>query len=245
MTKQNVKTREAVLAVTQLRESYDSTKGVLTVRVIESGFNRSRERYYPADTLRRDYRVFEGVKMFADHQTDAEASQRPEGSVHGWVATLNKVWTANEGNKTVILGEAVVIDPAFKAKLEALSRAGQLSKMGVSIRAVGEASTQEIEGYRTKVIESFLAARSVDFVTYAGAGGRVEAIESSTDPVILAGVDDSGLEDTDDRRRRIVESWMSLGLSHEEARIAAGVEQPYAATGAIVDWAKLQIGGSR
>ena len=244
MTKQNMKTREAVLAVTQLRESYDSTKGVLTVRVIESGFNKSRERYYPTDTLKRDYRVFEGVKMFADHQTDAEALQRPEGSVHGWVATLNKVWAVNEGNKTVILGEAVVIDPAFKAKLEALSRAGQLSKMGVSIRAVGEASTQEIEGHTTKVIESFLSARSVDFVTYAGAGGRVEAIESSTEPVILEGVDDSGLEDADDRRRRIVESWMSLGLSEGEARIAAGVEESYTAE-AIVDWAKVQIGGSR
>jgi len=52
--------------------------------------------------------------------------------------------------------------------------------MGVSIRAIGEASEQEKDGVTTNVVESLIAARSVDFVTYAGAGGQIEAMESDS-----------------------------------------------------------------
>ncbi|PYX38252.1 MAG: hypothetical protein DMG75_04445 [Acidobacteria bacterium] len=51
--------------------------------------------------------------------------------------------------------------------------------MGISIRAVGEASKANIEGMDTNCVEALLRARSVDFVTYAGAGGQVEAMESA------------------------------------------------------------------
>jgi hypothetical protein len=170
--------RELVRHVSQFTEaSYDSSKGELTVKVIQPGFNKSRERFYPAETLRRDFGVFKGSKMFADHQTESETKSRPEGSVHNWVANLGDVWVESDGT---IMGKAVVIDPPFKAKLDALNEKGLLSEMGVSIRAVGEATQQTIEGTKTKYVESFLAARSVDFVTYAGAGGQVMAIESSS-----------------------------------------------------------------
>jgi hypothetical protein len=80
------------------------------------------------------------------------------------------------------MGKAVVIDPQFKAKLDRLAETKMLGEMGVSIRAIGEASDAEEAGSKFKMVESLLAARSVDFVTYAGAGGRVEAMESSVDP---------------------------------------------------------------
>lgn len=158
-----------------LKESaYDSTKGKLTIRVIESGFNKSGARYYPAATLKRDHKIFEGAKMFADHQTESEQKNRPEGSVNNWVGQIGKVWM--EGD--TVMGEAQVVDPQFKAKLDLLNEKGLLGEMGVSIRAIGEAREAEVDGKKTAVVESLLQSRSVDFVTYAGAGGRVEAIES-------------------------------------------------------------------
>lgn len=161
-----------------LRESYqfieaDKGKdGQYSITVIKPGFNKSGKRFYPKETLQRDYKVFEGAKMFADHQTEAEEKSRPEGSLSNWVGTLTKVWPESDGS---IKGTVTVIDPAFKAKMDSLSSNGMLKDMGVSIRAMGEASDKTIEGKKTKFIESLLHAKSVDFVTFPGAGGQVES----------------------------------------------------------------------
>lgn len=165
------------LQARSLKEAaYDAATGKLTIKVIEAGFSKNN-RYYPASTLKRDYKIFENAKMFADHQTEAEARVRPEGSVHNWVANIGKVWAESNGT---IRAEAVVIDPPFKAKLARLAEQNLLGEMGISIRAVGEAREREVDGKTTTYVESLLHARSVDFVTYAGAGGQVEAMESST-----------------------------------------------------------------
>jgi hypothetical protein len=71
-----------------LAEGLDDEKGELTVMVIRPGFNAARKRFYPADTLRRDYRVFEGAKMFADHATVAEEKDGPRAPcAAGWAAS--------------------------------------------------------------------------------------------------------------------------------------------------------------
>jgi hypothetical protein len=161
-----------------LQESaYDAASGKLKITIIKPGLNKSKARFYPAETLKRDFHVFEGAKMFADHQSDKEAKDKPEGSVNNWVASLKNVHAESDGT---LAGDAFVIDPPFKAKLDALNKQGLLHEMGVSIRAIGEASEQEREGVTTNVVESLIAARSVDFVTYAGAGGQIEAMESAT-----------------------------------------------------------------
>lgn len=164
----------AVEAVSLKESAYDSSKGELTLTVIKPGMSKNRRNYSPG-VLKKSASVFEGAKMFADHQTESEAKSRPEGSVNNWVATMGKTWAEGDGT---VKGTATVIDPQFKAKLDRLNEVGKLSDMGVSIRAVGEASKQkDADGEYTEV-ESILAARSVDFVTHAGAGGQVEAMES-------------------------------------------------------------------
>ena len=171
--------RALVGKVERLQEaSYDHSKGLLTLTVIKPGFNTSKQRYYPAETLKRDYQVFEGAKMFADHATDAENKSRPEGSVKNWVASVKKVWAESDGT---IKATAAVIDPDFKQKLEELSKQGMLSEMGISIRATGEVQSMKIDGVTTNCVESLVRAKSVDFVTCAGAGGRVETIESGNE----------------------------------------------------------------
>jgi hypothetical protein len=159
-----------------LQESgYDPSKGELTITIIKPGFNKSKSRYYPASTLKNDHAIFEGAKMFADHATDTEAKTRPEGSVHNWVGNVTRTWAEGDGT---VRGTAVVVDPVFKAKLDKLKETDLLKEMGVSIRAIGRGRKTDVEGTETNYIEGFVAARSVDFVTFAGAGGMVEAMES-------------------------------------------------------------------
>lgn len=149
--------------------SYDSSKGELKVTIIRPGTSKNG-RHYSAALLKKSAPIFEGAKMFADHQTDSEMKSRPEGSVNNWVASLKNIVTENDGS---LSGTAVLIDPAFKAKIETLNSNKLLAEMGVSIRAAGKYSnTPHTDG--SKLVESLDYARSVDFVTFAGAGGRAE-----------------------------------------------------------------------
>ena len=150
-------------------------KGRATVIVIKPGFNTTEDRYYPAEMLRRDYKVFEGQKMYADHPTEAEDEARPERSIKDWVATLSEVTCDESG---VVTGIAEIVEPWLMQKLASLRDKDMLSDMGISINAVGSASKSTIEGKETLVIEKLVACRSVDFVTEPGAGGIVTMYES-------------------------------------------------------------------
>lgn len=156
--------------------AYDAEKGELTLTVIKPGFNASKQRFYPDAMLRRDYRVFEGCKMFSDHQTEAEEKARPEGSINSWAGQIKKVWSEADGR---IRATCAVIDESLRKKLQNLAAHGLLGEMGISIRAAGEARVAEVQGVKTNIIERLVRGRSVDFVTYPGAGGRVEAMESN------------------------------------------------------------------
>jgi hypothetical protein len=143
----------------------------ITMTIIKPGESKNK-RVYSAEMLKRDYKVFEGAKMFIDHATENEDKARPEGSVRNWAATMKKVWVEADGT---VKGKATVIDKSLKEKLGELKKANQLSDMGVSIRAVGEATKQDGK----LMVERLVKAKSVDFVTFAGAGGQVEALESA------------------------------------------------------------------
>lgn len=159
----------------ELSESaYDPTKGQITLTVIKPGLSKNNRMYSP-ELLKRSVGIFENAKMFTDHQTDGESKARPEGSVRNYVAQVTKVWPEADGT---IKAHATVIDPAFKGKLDLMHQNGLLNQMGVSIRAIGEAKKND-QGHL--VVESLLKARSVDFVTYAGAGGQVDMMESEAD----------------------------------------------------------------
>ena len=169
-----VETREIVQNYMPLTEAkFD--KGRATVIVIKPGFNASEDRYYPAEMLKRDYKVFEGQKMYADHLTEEEDKSRPERSIKDWVATLSEVTVDEAG---VVTGIAEIVEPWLMQKLASLRDKKMLSEMGISINAVGSASKGTIDGKETLIIEKLVAARSVDFVTEPGAGGIVTFYES-------------------------------------------------------------------
>jgi hypothetical protein len=169
-----VEKREELTSYVSLSEA-KLDKGIATVTIIKSGFNEGNGRYYPVEVLKRDYKVFEGAKMYADHPTPAEDKARPERSIRDWVGTLNNVEVKEDGT---IIGKATIVEPWLQAKLARLRDSEMLSEMGISINAIGSASDAEIEGIKTKLVEKLIKARSVDFVTEPGAGGSVEFYES-------------------------------------------------------------------
>ena len=161
-----------------LSEAVVTGKGKADVVVLSPGFNTSKERYYAPETLARDFAVFEGVKMFADHPTEADEKARPERSIKDWVATLKNVKMNEKGQ---VIGEAVIVEPWMQEKLSTLRDKGMLNDMGISINAVGQATKQTIDGVKTNFIEKIVRSRSVDFVTSPGAGGMVNMYESGVE----------------------------------------------------------------
>lgn len=156
-------------------KAFNAKTGELLVTVIAPGFNTSKSRFYTKTALSESGGVFAGAKMFANHQTKQEAAARPEGRVQDWVANLGTPFVESDGR---LMARAKVHDAGFKTKLAALDEAGLLKEMGVSIRAAGVQTPGTVGGVNTMIVESFVACKSVDFVTFPGAGGRVEMMES-------------------------------------------------------------------
>jgi hypothetical protein len=158
-----------------MSEANVNGKGIATVTIIKPGLNASKERYYPAEMLARDFAAFEGAKMYADHPTFDEDRQRPERSIKDWVASLKNVRVNENGS---LVGDALIVEPWLKEKLAGLRDADLLAEMGISINAIGGATKGKIDGVSTSVVERIVRVRSVDFVTEPGAGGVVEMYES-------------------------------------------------------------------
>jgi hypothetical protein len=151
--------------------------GVLPVRIIEPGFNKSKGRNYTKAAVKDCVALFEGAKQYANHATKTEEKERPERDIRDWVSTLSNIRITKEGKA---VGEAHIHAGWFKDMVQGLFEAGTLSKLGVSINSLGKGAKQKVDGVETFVVESLIdhPFKSVDFVTEAGAGGQAGVQES-------------------------------------------------------------------
>lgn len=144
------------------------------VKVIEAGWGSSG--YYPAEML-REYgpNVFKkGTKVFMNHPSMNEENDRPERDVEKLAGKLTS--------------DAYFTENGLVAEIQFYSHYAPIIKemyedVGLSIRALGEASLGEAEGREGPIIESLVAdaLTSVDVVTVAGAGGKfISLLESYT-----------------------------------------------------------------
>ena len=179
----NVQIAEITGSITAISESDSTGAGgnVATVTVIRPGFNLSKQRYYPPETLQRDARLFEGAKMYVNHPTAQEEFLRPEGDLFNWGGILKDVRVAEDGS---VQGRAFIHHPQLRQLMSNLRENGFINSVGVSIRAICQAAKKVIDDVETTVIESIMEVLSVDFVTEAGAGGGILAYESAD--VLLA-----------------------------------------------------------
>jgi len=159
-------------AVIDLSEAHVSRDGVVPVKVIEPGWGSTG--YYAPNVLERDAGVFEGVQMFWDHPRKSDQEELPERSLNDLAGVLHGVqWKESGPDGPGIYGHAKIFSP-FKEKMRELA-----PYVGLSILASGKLSEGEHEGRRGPVIEAITQARSVDFVTVAGAGGKVVSLFES------------------------------------------------------------------
>jgi len=144
------------------------------VKVIEAGWGSSG--YYGSEML-ANYgpQVFKaGTKVFMNHPSVNEASDRPERDVHQLAGKLTS--------------DAVFSENGLVAEIEFYSHYAPIIKemasdVGLSIHALGEAKIGEAEGREGPIIESLVSdpLTSVDVVTVAGAGGKfISLLESYT-----------------------------------------------------------------
>ena len=152
-----------------------ATKGTKwRVKVIESGWGSSG--YYPSNVL-ASYgpTVFKkGTKVFMNHPSLTEASDRPERDVHQLAGKL--------ASDAVFQENALYADVEFYSHYAPIIRE-MAEDVGLSIHAFGEANVGEAEGRTGPIIESLVAdpLTSVDVVTVAGAGGKfLTLLESYT-----------------------------------------------------------------
>lgn len=101
-----------------------------------------------------------------------------------------------------IVGDAVIIEAWLQQKLAALRDKNLLSEMGISIRAAGAGVKDKIDGKEANIVERIIRARSVDFVTEAGAGGGILLYETEKD----SDIDVINLDVLKERRPDLVRS---------------------------------------
>jgi len=160
--------RTALQLRPQLVESATATavgEARLAVRLIDAGEGSSG--VYPVTTLQEAARtkVFhEGLHCYVDHPTQTEDFDRPERSVKDLAGCLAT--------------DAVYRDGGLYAEVRVFSShrdfiTERASTIGMSIRAEGELSERTTTGKPT--VARLTEAHSVDFVTHAGRGGRIES----------------------------------------------------------------------
>lgn len=149
------------------------------MKIIEPGWGSSG--YYPESVLERDgSKAFPaGTKMYWNHPTMSESVERPERSLSDLAAILIEDATyMKDGEDGPGLYARSVLMSDYSSKIKEIHEA---DKVNVSIRTSGTAHIGIVEGQEGRIVDSLLHTphTSVDFVTEAGAGGRVVGLEES------------------------------------------------------------------
>ena len=154
--------------------TYDDEKGEVEAILIEAGTNPHKKRHYPASTIKEAAQGFRGLKMYLNHPTRTEEKELPERDITKWASTI--VESRYEDGKAI--GTIAVHDKWLRERLkDPVARA----HIGLSINAGGKVSTGKVDGQEMQIVEKIVMQRqngpaSVDWVTEAGARGRVSKL---------------------------------------------------------------------
>ncbi|MFC6080927.1 hypothetical protein [Sphaerisporangium aureirubrum] len=149
------------------------------VLLIQPGWGSSG--YYSEALLKRDGPKTwpAGTQNFVNHPTASEEAERPERAVEDWASVLitDPVWDPVE--------RGLVAEVQIFPQWQWLLNEEFLKQVGLSIRATGTVEFGEAEGREGPIVTSLAEGISVDWVTKAGAGGRVlQLIESAREALV-------------------------------------------------------------
>jgi len=146
--------------------------GTVRVRVIGPG--KGSSAVYEADQLKRDKDVFRNAQVFWDHPGMKEERDRPERSLRDLcgVAVSEPVYEENGTAGPGLYTDVRVFKP-YQPLVEEMG-----PHIGISIRAAGSVVTKKVNGESVRVAEKFTSG-GFDFVTKAGAGGKVVPFNES------------------------------------------------------------------
>lgn len=129
--------------------------------------------YYPPETIAEAAGLFTpGTHMYLDHATESERAERS-------VRSLEKLVGVIESEPTLNPSGALVADVKIMPAWQPFVREAY-PYIGVSISAAGEIEESAEHG---RTITRLTAVESVDFVTKAGRGGKIDALLESATPV--------------------------------------------------------------
>ena len=161
--------------IVPLTEAAMTDDGLISLKVIAPGWGSSG--FYPPEVLKKDgpkaWKA--GTQMYLDHPTESESRERPERSIRDLAAVIATTPEYREkGSDGPGLYARAQVLPQYRETIKALA-----PHIGVSIRAHGSFSPGEAEGRKGRIINHIATGESVDFVTKAGAGGKVLALMES------------------------------------------------------------------
>ena len=147
-------------------EESAAEEGMIPVRIIKPGWGTSG--HYSPDSLRQAVEggAFDNAHMHWDHISQGE---RPERSALKWAATILEGSTKYQEtgpDGPGVYGKAFVF-PHWREAVESMK-----SHIGLSVIGKGKTKYGSIEGRSGPLFQS-LIVRDVDFVTRAGAGGKI------------------------------------------------------------------------
>jgi hypothetical protein len=147
---------------------------MMDVALIQPGWGNKRDNfYYTRELLKRDAKVFEGVKMYSTGHRADEKSVRTE------VSTVKEVKGFTDSGAPI--ASVAVHDPDFAEATRNRKKLGTLDTLECSILASGIIGKKyESDGRRGKIVEAITSATAVDWVTKAGAGGHAIALAENS-----------------------------------------------------------------
>jgi len=154
--------------------NFDEETGEVEVVLIEKGTNFNKKRHYPDSTIREAAPKFNGLKMYINHPTKTEDRERPERNLKDWGSTI--VESHYDNGKA--MGKIAVHDNWLRERLKDPVARGHI---GLSINTGGRVSYGKVQGQEMQIVEQIVMRRqngpaSVDWVTEAGARGRVSRL---------------------------------------------------------------------
>jgi hypothetical protein len=198
------------------------------VTVIKAGpGNPVNNHYYSAEMLEAHAHIFAGNHIYADHENDPTVQRKRGGvrSTKDLVGVIRETWWDAEAKE--VKGTATILRDWVWEIVEA-----DPSVLGLSISGTaGKITQRKIAGAVRNIVESIRESKSVDLVTRAGAGGKINRILESMQEDIMA-LEAITLDDLKEHRSDLIEAAMAevtkdapatLTLEEHEANVEEAV----------------------